>query len=653
MRSLVIMVMFLFAVAKLQAQCTVTAFGDTTVCPEATITLGASPGFTSYSWSPATGLSNPNIPSPSFTANSDITYYLTATIGASTGNLITNGDFSLGNTGFTSGHNYTSFYNPGNYYVNNSFFGGVYFFDDHTPTADNMFMSVDGASTGAYLYETNVGAILTGTDYTFSFWTTRCDIGVPYWEIYFTGNVTGTTLVYSASANATPPPTTIVWDQYTTPIWNSGPNTSVTIRVVNTQLDGYGNDFGMDDFYFSTPVCTAVDSVHIDVFDEDVLNLTLPTYICQGDNITLHATGGSSYLWSTGETDSSITVSPPVSTSYTVLASVGFGCFDIDTTTITVQPSPVATITGSDSICMGETLNLEAGGGNFYLWSNGETTSSINISPDSSTSYTVVVTNMFLCSDTTSANIFVSPVPLPPVLLDEDTTVCVSTVLPQLTATGTNLVWYESVDDPTGSSIAPYPYTDAPGTYVYLVSQSNNGCESDKESVTVEVLGLPSFDLPAEASFCEGDSVSIGPSINGLYIWSDSTSTSPRMVNSPGVYILSTWNQCGVYTDSCMVEEKDCNCYFYLPNSFTPTGDGVNDVYQPVYSCAFDKFSLRIFNRWGQVVFESYDPAMFWDGKYKGLWSPQDVYVVLVQYSTQVKGEYRTHELRRHVTLLK
>lgn len=649
MRFLPLSILFFIATNSVHAQtCAITAYGDTSLCGAAYIPLNATPGFDVYSWSPATGLSNPNIANPVANITASATYVLTARQRGP--NLITNSDFSLGNTGFTSGHIYTTTYSPGNYYVGNSFFAGVYSFTDHTPTSDNMFMSVDGATFGTTLYETNVSGISAGTNYVFSFWSSRCHIGVPGWEVHFIGDVTGDQVIYVGAALSAPPAssTVLTWDQYVMPVWNSGANTSVTIRLINQRLDGYGNDFCLDDMEFYT-MCVNRDTVTINVGNG--IGLTNNLSKCAGESATLTVTGGSGYLWSTGATTPSIVVTPSTSTTYWVTGTSTSGCYDSLTVHVTVVPKPVVNITGTDSICKDAQATLTASGGSTYLWNNGLTTASINLSPASTTSYSVVVTNVNNCKDTAYHTVNVNPIPGPP-LLSSDTVVCAGSFLPALQASGQNVVWNDAGQL---TSIAPVPVTNVPGIYVYSATQTINGCESPSSSTAVKVIALPYISLPETIVLCEGDSATIGTTYDMafVYSWGDGETNNFRPVYQAGVYSLTAVNSCGVSTDSCEIVVDPCECYFYLPNAFSPNGDGMNEEFKPVYDCRIDTYRFLIFDRWGNIVFETKNPGDSWNGQHNNQSVQQDVYVVLVQYTGLSGSRMVNKEYRGHVTVLR
>jgi hypothetical protein len=215
-------------------------------CRKGITFLNATPGFDTYSWTPAGPLSNPNIANPFTSTPGAYTVTATMLVGA---DLVVNGDFSGGNNWFTSGQTYSSVYSPCNYFVGPGWFSSTLDpnFPDHTATADNMFMSVDGCSPATILWEQTM-SVAGATNYTFSFWGSRADQVQPIYEIHFIGDVTGDVIV--STQNGVPYTGTWAWDQHSVSCWNSGLNSTVTIRVVNLETNSYGNDFGMDDFSF-------------------------------------------------------------------------------------------------------------------------------------------------------------------------------------------------------------------------------------------------------------------------------------------------------------------------------------------------------------------------------------------------------------------
>ena len=121
--------------------------------------------------------------------------------------------------------------------------------------------------------------------------------------------------------------------------------------------------------------------------------------ICAGNVLTLNTNGGANYFWSNGETTSSIQINPNTSTNYSVVVSNG-NCSDTAFTLVTVNPNPVATSSGNINIFQGQSTTLTVSGGGNYLWSNGETTTAISVSPSVNTLYCITVSDTNNCKDT-------------------------------------------------------------------------------------------------------------------------------------------------------------------------------------------------------------------------------------------------------------
>ncbi|MFN4081546.1 MAG: beta strand repeat-containing protein, partial [Saprospiraceae bacterium] len=209
--------------------------------------------------------------------------------------------------------------------------------------------------------------------------------------------------------------------------------------------------------------------------------------ICVGASATLTATGGLSYAWSTGENTASITVSPLVTTTYTVTATDGLGCTGTATVQIVVNPLPIATITPANaSICLDDAQDLTASGGIDYLWSTGENTSVITVSPAATTTYFVTVTDVNSCQSTASATVTILSSPVVSGVLTQPTT-CVSTDgAIALTISGAMGPYAFEWSTPNGSGLTPGQQNQSGltvGTYFVTVT-AGNGCTS-AESFTL------------------------------------------------------------------------------------------------------------------------------------------------------------------------
>jgi arylsulfatase A-like enzyme len=257
--------------------------------------------------------------------------------------------------------------------------------------------------------------------------------------------------------------------------------------------------------------------------------------ICDGDSTQLTASGGGTYLWSTGETTASITVSPSSTTNYTVTVTQN-GCNDNDDVTVTVDPTPTADAGPDVTICDGNQTTLTASGGATYLWSTGATTASINVSPSSTTVYTVTATTNG-CSDNDSVTVNVTP--LPNADAGPDVAICEgdSTIL---TATGGGTYLWS-----TGATTASINVSPS-STTVYSVTVTTNGCV-DNDTVTVTVNALPTADAGPDVTICDGDSTILTASGGGTYLWNTGATTASINVSpsSTTIYTVTvTQNGC-------------------------------------------------------------------------------------------------------------
>ena len=261
--------------------------------------------------------------------------------------------------------------------------------------------------------------------------------------------------------------------------------------------------------------CSDEDEVEVNVFPSPVASAGNDVEICDGSSVELTASGGGTYQWSNGQTTAEIDVSPSATTIYTVTVTSPNGCSDEDNVTVTVYPNPVADAGQDQSICEGETTSLIGSGGPGYLWSNGQNTQIINVSPSNTTSYELTVTDANGCSDTDVATVIVNLIPFANA---GPNTFIVNGESAALTASGGGTyIW--STGETTNQ------ITVMPGvTTTYSVTVTLNGC-SDVDDVTVFVNEAPTVDLGPDQTICAGESIMLDATIAGPFdlefLWSN------------------------------------------------------------------------------------------------------------------------------------
>lgn len=281
--------------------------------------------------------------------------------------------------------------------------------------------------------------------------------------------------------------------------------------------------------------CSDTDTVQVTVTSPPpstvVANAGADVTICNGDSTTLTASGGSTYLWSTGETTANITVNPTTTTTYSV--TVGDGAGNSDTDNVIVTVNTVTANAGADvTIINGDSITLTASGGDTYLWSSGETTASITVNPSSTTSYTVTAT-IGSCTDSAVVQVTVDPVTgTVNANAGADVSICSgeSTVL---TASGGSL--YQWSTGETTQSITVSPGT----TQTFSVTVSEEGSNSASDDVIVTVNDVPVANAGSNVTIETGQNVTLTASGGDTYLWSTGETTASIKVSPETTTVYS------------------------------------------------------------------------------------------------------------------
>jgi gliding motility-associated-like protein len=179
-------------------------------------------------------------------------------------------------------------------------------------------------------------------------------------------------------------------------------------------------------------------------------------------------------------------------------------------------------------------------------------------------------------------------------------------------------------------------YQKSPGTYYdYLLTIK--GCDSTIETL-LSVTLLPVVDLGNDTSIMDGETLTLnaGGTPDATYLWQDGSTDSVYIVSDSGTYSVTVTNLCGFKNDSIKVTiyfpPEDLECYVMAPNAFTPNGDEHNDLFRPILQCPAESYTLRIFNRWGKMIYETNEPSTGWDGTVNGKPVERGTYAWTVYY---------------------
>lgn len=262
------------------------------------------------------------------------------------------------------------------------------------------------------------------------------------------------------------------------------------------------------------------------------LSASGPLTFCAGDNVTLTAGGGGTYLWSTGATSSAITVS--TSGNYYCIVSNG-SCTDTTSTmAVTVNPAPTANInaSGPTTFCAGDNVTLFANASNGYLWSTGATTSSINVTTGGS--YYVITTGANGCTaQSAPVTVVVNATPSASITASGPTTICQGDAVTLTAGGGSNYLWS------TGATTSAINVSTG-GNYYCIVS--NGTCSDTTTTIAVTVNPAPTANITASGplSFCAGDNVTLTADASDSYLWSTGAITQSIVVTTSGTYSVTT-----------------------------------------------------------------------------------------------------------------
>lgn len=189
------------------------------------------------------------------------------------------------------------------------------------------------------------------------------------------------------------------------------------------------------------------------------------------------------------------------------------------------------------------------------------------------------------------------------------------------------------------------------GLYSIRVTQAN--CVAT-DSIQVRYIRPPSLDLGPDRELCGAESFTIKPTVaEGTFSWQDGFAATDRTVNSSNVFYGSVRNDCATVTDSIEIDYGACDCILYAPNSFTPNGDGLNDVFL-AYGCGdITITSLQIFNRWGEVIYRTTTQPFQWDGYYQDTLCETGVYAWSIQYRLSRGRKVRLEQKQGPLSLIR
>lgn len=421
-------------------------------------------------------------------------------------------------------------------------------------------------------------------------------------------------------------------------LWQDGSTDSLLAVTTPGTYWVHASDFCGNNF---------ADTIMISPFNVSV-NAGTDRTKCNDDTLQLDAPEGFiGYRWMNNYNINSTTarqviINPAVDTFYYLRAEKWPGCFAHDTVHVTVYRSAIINLGNDTSFCAGQSVTLSAGTGfTAYLWNNSSTAADIEAT--AAGMYAVKATSPEGCFSYDTLNV-VNVYALPVVKLDHNDELCAGTTRSLDAGVYSSYLWQ---DASTGRIFNVHNK----GDYAVVVTDIH-GCTGSDTTHIRKVNDPPSAFLPADTAICSYGTIELKPSeIFDTYLWSNNGTASSIVIDQPGRYWLQVRdnNNC-TGRDTVEVKLKQCLQGLYVPNAFTPNNDNKNDNLKALLFGDIALFEFSIYNRFGQMMFQTNDTNTGWDGKFKGKEQPPGIYVWVCRY--RFKGE-KEKVLRNQVSLLR
>jgi gliding motility-associated-like protein len=377
-----------------------------------------------------------------------------------------------------------------------------------------------------------------------------------------------------------------------------------------------------------------------------------------GANSTMVGVDGGGTWTGTGITDGALgTFDPSVAGpgTHTITYTIPGGCGDVDTEDIVVTAADDASFDfGATTFCLGEAnpiANITGLAGGIFTINNGGTidasTGEVDITASGIGSFTVTYTTNGTCPEASSISITIT-----------------DAVDPSITAVGPFCI-YDAADSLqsatsggtwTGTGITNGtngmfdPATAGAGTHEIIYTLTG-GCAS-ADTIDIVVNDLPIITISSDTTITEGESITLNATGGGTYLWIPSTNLSCSDCDAPVATPSDTTTYCvavtsteGCIDTACVVinvDEEETGCEVFVPDGFSPNGDGNNDL-ECVFGSCVESMNFAIYDRWGEKVFETSTVGECWDGTFRGQAMNTGVYAYVLDF-TLVDGTSETRK---------
>lgn len=515
-------------------------------------------------------------------------------------------------------------------------------------------------SVSDYFYKQTVTGLCGNTTYEFASWIMNLlktsDVSPPNIEFTIESTAGGPPL-RTYTTGTIPRENSPIWKQFGFNFTTPPGVTDVVLTMKNISPGGGpANDLVLDDITFRP--CGPEIKAHIEVPDDPT---TLET--CSGATTSYNLKAeinanypNPDYQWQVNKNNTgwadipnattlATTVSQSAAGTYQYRLSVGEGAVSAScrvvssVVTITVKDPPAIVITTNSPVCAGDILSLNATGGATFQWSGPDNFTSntaangiSTVGPAQSGTYTVTVTTTGGCTSSASVDVVVSPRPI--VSTSGDIDICEGSSTTLNASGGTTYLWSPATGLSDPNIANPVATPTATTVYTVTVTSDSSPCPA-REEVTVKVVAKPVADAGPDKNMIKGNSVQLSGKVAGTnisYFWTPTDFLDdPNLLNpvaSPDKNITYTLNVssaagCAIAQDQVMVTVYG---KIVIPNTFSPNGDGVNEVWNVTALDGYTRALVSVFNRNGSLVYKSTGYDKPWDGTNNGSLLPVGTY---------------------------
>lgn len=543
------------------------------------------------------------------------------------------------------------------------------FSSDHTGDPNGYFMLVNASVQPSAFYIDTVRGLCGNTTYEFAAWImnvilpSACNGNANQPNLTFSIERTDATVLQTYNTGNIPALSATTWNQYGFFFTTPAGITDIVLRIFNNAPGGCGNDLALDDITFRpcgpllSPSITGSSSNTASLCEGTAGTYTFTCTVSGGFNFPVYQWQEriNNIAWTdiAGETNLSLSKTFAANTPAGIyeyrLAVAEMGNLGFPQCRINSQPlrviinsKPVTTAINNGPVCENSMATLTATGGTQYLWNgpNGFTGSGsslllTNMQLNQAGKYYVTVTNAAGCSNKDSTIIIVNPAPVASTSFAK-ASICIGDSIQLQAAGGPPYTWSPA----TGLSNATIfnPKASPAQTTVYSVIVTNAfGC-ADTATSAINLTSLATVNAGPDKTILKGQRIQLSGSVTGQgvsFSWSpplyiDDINASRPFVNPPmdTRYILTAVSGCNTVSDTMFVKVYND---IFIPNAFTPDGNGINDTWNINALEVYPGFELSVFDRYGQLVFRTGNSPVVWKGNCNGKPCMSGVYTYVIK----------------------